>query len=70
MADEGKIDPQLVGAIEKLHASGQLDQHYGPKDVQTVAREIRDSHLEFGERPATAAGIPQNSQPNTAPRLA
>ncbi len=69
MADEGKIDSQLVGAIEKLHASGQLDQHNGPKDVQNVAREIRDSHLEFGERTAAAPGITQTSQPSVTPKL-
>src|SRR5439155_162895 len=69
MADQGKIDPQLVGAIEKLHASGQLDQHYGPKDVQNVAREIRDSHLDFGERTAAAPGITQTSQPGVTPKL-
>jgi hypothetical protein len=69
MADQGKIDPQLVGAIEKLHASGQLDQHYGPKDVQNVAREIRDSHLDFGGRAESASAISPTSQPMTIPRL-
>jgi hypothetical protein len=69
MADQGKIDSQLVDTIEKLHASGQLDQHYGPKDVQNVAREIRDSHLDFGAPTEAASGVPRISQPSTIPRL-
>jgi hypothetical protein len=69
MADQGKIDPKLVGAIEKLSASGQLDQHYGPKDVQAVAREIRNSPLDFGAPTEAASGVPRISQPSTIPRL-
>jgi hypothetical protein len=66
MANEGKISPKLVAALDRLNAEGKLDQLYGPHDVQAVAFNIRSTHMDLpaattiASKKAAAAGPASN----------
>jgi len=66
------LNPRLADALDKLKASGQMDQLYGPKDVEKIAKEIRKNSPDFsmaavplqapaGSHPMSGAVAPERS---------